>query len=419
MKKLENVIIIFLVTCLILLVGCNKVVQDKKVDELTGSISIAVDNGNEQIIKSASEKFMSNNPKVNIKIQPVDTVSLLSSKGDAYKNYDLYMTGEENLQKILNLNSKLFYDLSNNITQEKGSIAKNFTSNNSYNGKIYGYPWYTYSYVIYYRQDLFKDAGISIEDIKTWQQFIDASAKVNKATGKKILTQESSGNIYSIMLNQLRGDYVDKNGKSLISSNASLKALTVESSLYSGALLYSSSNISNEIKNDKVMAVLGNSSDMSLIPQGNPNLKGKWKLIQLPAFEPGGNRSVTFGGSSMLLNNSSKNSKLTLDFLQFCSNDKDVNIMLSKSFGTVPICIDVSQSEDLKKPNDFFNNNNVYELYENIGRLAPLVNYTAKYNLINSVLQQNISKLQGNTLDINSFANNVQQELNAKINIEK
>lgn len=419
MKKLENVIIIFLVTCLILLVGCNKVVQDKKVDELTGSISIAVDNGNEQIIKSASEKFMSNNPKVNIKIQPVDTVSLLSSKGEAYKNYDLYMTGEENLQKILNLNSKLFYDLSNNITQEKGSIAKNFTPNNSYNGKIYGYPWYTYSYVIYYRQDLFKDAGISIEDIKTWQQFIDASAKVNKATGKKILTQESSGNIYSIMLNQLRGDYVDENGKSLISSNASLKALTVESSLYSGALLYSSSNISNEIKNDKVMAVLGNSSDMSLIPQGNPNLKGKWKLIQLPAFEPGGNRSVTFGGSSMLLNNSSKNSKLTLDFLQFCSNDKDVNIMLSKSFGTVPICIDVSQSEDLKKPNDFFNNNNVYELYENIGRLAPLVNYTAKYNLINSVLQQNISKLQGNTLDINSFANNVQQELNAKINIEK
>ncbi|MDF2885029.1 MAG: extracellular solute-binding protein family 1, partial [Clostridiaceae bacterium] len=314
MKKSRSTVAIFIVTCLILLTGCSKNVQTNKPDELTGSISIAADTSNEQIIKIAAENFKSNNPKVSVNIQPIDTVSLLSSKDEAYKNYDLYITGEENLQKILSLNSKLFYDLGGSITDEKGSIIKNYISNNSYNGKTYGYPWYTYAYVIYYRQDLFKDAGISIEDIKTWQQFIDASAKVNKATGKKILTQESSGRLYSILMNQLRGDFMDKDGKSLISSKVSLKALTVLSSLYSQALLYSSNNIVSEIKNDRVSAILGNSSNMSAVSQGNPNLKDKWKIIQLPAFEPGGNRSVTFGGNSLLLNKDSKNSKLALDF---------------------------------------------------------------------------------------------------------
>ncbi|MDF2884392.1 MAG: putative solute-binding protein, partial [Clostridiaceae bacterium] len=132
-----------------------------------------------------------------------------------------------------------------------------------------------------------------------------------------------------------------------------------------------------------------------------------------PAFEPGGNRSVTFGGNSLLLNKDSKNSKLALDFLKYCCNDKTVNAKLYQSFGIVPICTDVSQSSDLTKANDFFNSNE-YELYETIGRLSPLVNYTSKYSLINSILEQNVSKLQGGTVDISSLANNIDQELSGK-----
>lgn len=413
MKKFRSAVAIFASACLILLAGCSKNAEVKKPDELSGTISIAVDTNNEQIIKADAENFKSSNAKVNINIQPMDTVSLLISKDGAYKNYDLYITGEENLQRILNLNSKLFYDLGSSITDEKGSIIKNYLSNNSYNGKTYAYPWYTYASVIYYRQDIFEEAGISAEDIKTWQQFIDASAKVNKSTGKKIVTQESTGRLYSILLNQLRGDFFDKDGKSLISSKVSIKALNILKSLYSDALLYGSNSVTNEIKNDRVSAVIGNSSDMPWVSQGNPNLRGKWKIMQLPAFEPGGNRSVTFGGSSLLLNKDSKNSKLALDFLKFCSNDKGVNAKLCESFGIVPICIDVSQSIDITKGNDFFNSNE-YELYEAIGRLSPLVNYTGKYNLINSVLEQNLNKLQGSNADINSIVSDIDRELNGK-----
>lgn len=413
MKKFSSAIAVFAVTCLIFLAGCSKNAEVKKPDELSGTISIAADTNNEQIIKTAAESFKTSNPKVNINIQHMDTVSLLSSKDGEYKKYDLYITGEENMQKILNVNSKLFYDLGSSITDEKGSIIKNYISNNSYNGKTYGYPWYTYAYVIYYRQDLFKEAGISAEDIKTWQQFIDASGKVNKSTGKRIVTQESTGTLYSILLNQLRGDFLDKDGKSLISSKVSMNALNILSSLYSGALLYGSNSISNEIKNDKVSAIIGNSSNMTAISQSSPNMKGKWKIIQLPAFEPGGNRSVTFGGGSLLLNKDSKNSKLALEFLQFCSNDKDVNGKLFQSFGTVPICIDVSQSIDLSKENNFFNSNE-YELYETIGRFSPLVNYTSKYSLVNSILEKNLNKLQVSNADISSIVSDIDKELNGK-----
>ncbi len=411
MKRFSRAIAVFAAVCLISLTGCGKNAEVKKPDELSGTISIAADTNNDQIIKTAAEDFKTSNPKVNINIQPMDTASLLSSKDEKYKKYDLYITGEENMQEILNLNSKLFYDLGSSITDGKGSILKSYMPNNSYNGKTYGYPWYTYAYVIYYRQDLFKEAGVPADDIKTWQQFIDAAVKVNKSTGKRIVTQESTGRLYSILLNQLRAGYVDKNGKSLISSNVSINAIGVLNSLYSEALLYNSNNISNEIKNDKVSSVIGNSSNMTAVSKSSPNMKGKWQIIQLPAFEPGGNRSVTFGGSSLLLNKDSKNSKLALDFLKFLSNDKDVNVKLSQNFGTVPICIDVSQSIDLKKENNFFNGNE-YKLYEAIARLSPVVNYTSRYSTINGILEQNLDKLHGSNADINSIVIDMDEEIN-------
>jgi sorbitol/mannitol transport system substrate-binding protein len=69
--------------------------------------------------------------------------------------------------------------LANDPTYDVGDLLKPIASSLSYNGSLYGVPFYGESSMVYYRKDLFKAAGLTMPLHPTWAQVAQFAAKLN------------------------------------------------------------------------------------------------------------------------------------------------------------------------------------------------------------------------------------------------
>ena len=69
--------------------------------------------------------------------------------------------------------------LSANPSYDVGDLLKPIASSLSYNGSLYGVPFYGESSMVYYRKDLFKAAGLTMPLHPTWTQIASYAAKLN------------------------------------------------------------------------------------------------------------------------------------------------------------------------------------------------------------------------------------------------
>ena len=59
---------------------------------------------------------------------------------------------------------------------------------NTYDGKVYGVPWFTDAGMLYYRQDLLEEAGFS-EPPATWEELEEMAQKTAQDTGTRFVFQ--------------------------------------------------------------------------------------------------------------------------------------------------------------------------------------------------------------------------------------
>lgn len=69
--------------------------------------------------------------------------------------------------------------LSSDSAYDVGDLLKPIASSLSYNGNLYGVPFYGESSMVYYRKDLFKAAGLTMPLHPTWQQIASFAARLN------------------------------------------------------------------------------------------------------------------------------------------------------------------------------------------------------------------------------------------------
>ena len=69
--------------------------------------------------------------------------------------------------------------LSSDPKYDVGDLLKPIASSLSYNGSLYGVPFYGESSMVYYRKDLFKAAGLTMPLHPTWRQIAQFAAKLN------------------------------------------------------------------------------------------------------------------------------------------------------------------------------------------------------------------------------------------------
>lgn len=415
MNKYIKLNLIFLIMIgLVTTVSCNK----KEVYK--GDISIVTDTKHEDQFKIAAQRFKEINKGANINVSTDNNIQgnlkdLLNNKNNSA---DIVSINDENLEYDLNKFKNSILDLTDTVSDYKNNIVSNKMYTNNINGRIYGMPWDALPKLIVYRRDIFKNKNINISDIKTWNDYIDIGKNLSKDTGKNFMGNDiSSSNFNLILANQLGTSYFNYDKKLDFKSEKWSRIFELEKQIYNENLITNFNSEKEVIKAAKSGNVLSFIADPYYaydLMKTMPDSKDMWGVMELPAFEAGGNNNVSIGGMNLAVNKNSKNTKLAEEFIKFALTDNELQIELLNNCGRFPVYRNSYNFVDIDKYVGYFDNK-IWSLFSKSQNRAFNIEYTkyfpGTYLEINNMLDPSNIKSK----DPKTISSDIEKVLNNKL----
>lgn len=375
-------------------------------------------------LKVAADNYKKNHPNVEIEVVEMGTndvydkltVGFASNEGLP----DVVSVEDDHFKSFANKFPEAFADVTDAISSEKSNFLTSKLDNLTINGKIYGFPWDAAPSAMFYRVDIFEKAGVKPEDIKTWDDYIAAGKKVVKATGQKMIpiSVGTDDGIYRELLNQLGTFYFDKDGKPVLNSEQSLKAMGLIKKMYDEGLVYNNDSWDSLItatKNGTIASVPFGVWYVGSIMDQMPELKGKWGIMRMPAFEAGGNTAACLGGSNLMVTNASKNKETAIDFAKFAMTDKDTQLTMFKQFGLFPSYTPLYSESVFDEPNEFYSNQKIWKLFADVAKDIPAINFTSHFAETKELVINAMAKTTLKGADLKTTMDELQKQVEEKI----
>ncbi|QCT01082.1 sugar ABC transporter periplasmic protein [Paenibacillus algicola] len=185
---------------------------------------------------------------------------------------------------------------------------------------IYGIPTDVGPMAMYYRTDLFEQAGLPTEPaavaelMPTWEKFIEVGKTIKDKTGKPMVY--GADIVYQSIRGQAKEQYFNSNGDLIVETNPAIKrAWDLSTEIANSGLAAKISAWSPEwgagMNNGDFTVMLGPSWMVGYMKGNAPDSSGKWNLAPMP--EGSGN----WGGSFMTVPSQSKHPKEAMEFLKW------------------------------------------------------------------------------------------------------
>ncbi len=229
-------------------------------------------------------------------------------------------------------------------------------------GNYYGVDYHVGATVMYYNTDILDQAGVSVDDIKTIADYVEAGKKVVAETGIPFTTVEVTEHwtFYQEMI-KAGGDIFDKNGDVILDSQTNIDVLQA---------------LSDWVNKDKIAiacpggfthseeywAFMNDGGAASLempfwylnrFTDYMPDLKGKITVAPAPSWTVGGARSAGMGGTGTSITNQCQNQELAKEFLAAAKLSREGSIKTYTILGFDPLRWDVWDAPEITAPNEF------------------------------------------------------------------
>lgn len=254
-------------------------------------------------------------------------------------------------------------------------------------GKQYGVDYHLGALVMYYNKELLDQAGVDVDSIVTWDDYIEAGLKVKEETGAWMATVETTDKwSVSPLMQENGGGVYDKDGNLILDSPANAEALQLLSDMFHvhqiltvapGGYHHSPEYYAMMNEGDKVASVWMPQWFMIRFKEFMPDLKGKMVVRPLPAFEEGGMVSTMGGGTGTAITKQIDPAKLevALDFLEFAKLTREAQVLIWTDLGFDPYRLDVYDDPELNNPDEYFSNEPVMQTIKDmLDRLTPEYN---------------------------------------------
>lgn len=247
---------------------------------------------------------------------------------------------------------------------------------------IFGVPHDVHPVALMYRADLVEKLGIDVNELDTWDEFVRVGRKITRdLDGDGVrdrymidLPTSAPWGVEIMMLQQ---------GISLFDEDGNInfnQPKTVDTILWYIEQTQSEHRIAFEcgwgtslakaMTDGLALFYIAPDWRTGTTQQEIQNLKGKLKLMPLPAWEPGGRRTSTWGGSAVVIPKQNHNTELSWKLAKHLYFDPEA---LGRRFLDTNIIPPLKDAWDLpafKKPNPFFSGQAIGELF---AKLAPEV----------------------------------------------
>lgn len=195
----------------------------------------------------------------------------------------------------------------------------NMLANIAPNGKTFGFPNDWGNSAMFYNDAEFKKAGVNMEDVKTWDDLIEAGKLLKEATGRKLLFMRDTGELDLVYyLTEQQGvSLLDKDGNLNLTNPAVVKSYEIIQRLI-----------------DEDLVAFGPSADYAKIGQASgvgfyggwmasyqagdfPDDAGDIRIAAMPAVIEGEPIAPMSGGSSFYVLKNSENATAAYQFISY------------------------------------------------------------------------------------------------------
>lgn len=254
----------------------------------------------------------------------------------------------------------------------------------SKDSRIYALPWDTAPVGLFYRRDIFQEAGVDPDNIKTWDDFIAAGKKITKdldGDGKPdqfITLMSRKADVHDTfltLLSQFGGTLFDQNGKPAFNSQAGLQTVDLMKKIFDAKIVadigWWSPEFFQGIKNGKIASLAQGVWMGGQIKETAPDLSGKWGVIPLPATKVGGIRTAIRGGSNLAIPAKAQNPGAAWRFIEFAMTNEASQLAMYKTYNIFPALKTVYNDPVFKQLDPYYGNQNTSQLFIELQKQLP------------------------------------------------
>ncbi len=283
-----------------------------------------------------------------------------------------------------------FVDLTERLKSEDwyGKVVPARFARYSVEGRIFGIPHDVHPMVLVYRPDVLADLGYTPADLATWEGFKQAARDFYRpgATGtsawrRGIALHTTEGWDFLMLLWQRGGDVFDAQGDVIIDDPLAIDTLEFYVSLFNEETPVAGGKLSDLIEDCRALAngqFLAYAAPDWMLAAMQLNaetiLKGKVKCIPLPAWETGGRRTSTAGGTAMFIPADAKRTDESWTLAKDLYFNEDALIKRFRKQNIIPALTTVYDHSVFDEPLPFFQGQAVGRLLTELAPEVPPIN---------------------------------------------
>ncbi|RNA70529.1 sugar ABC transporter substrate-binding protein [Alteribacter keqinensis] len=359
--------------------------------DVSGEITVWGWNVAASSMELAIEGFNEEYPDVEVNVEDIGRIDLydrltvgLAAGGSGLPDVTLIETDRidnyvsEFPDGFLNLSEYGFDEYESEFGESKIQSTQNS------DGNFIAAPWDIGPAAVFYRVDLFEEAGVDADSIETWDDFIEAGTVIKDATGSHMVPIDISQDdaLYRMMLNQQGAYYFDDEGNIDLTSEESVQAMEKIQELHENELVANVDGWDGTVTatvNGNVATVPFGVWYAGTIMDQAPELEGDWDVFELPAFEEGGNRAANLGGSDLSIISGTDNPDAAYAFVEYFTTNVEPQMAALEEYGIFPSLLSAYDKGYFDEESAFFNNSPVFRTFANMVEDIPGANYTSDY----------------------------------------
>ncbi len=258
------------------------------------------------------------------------------------------------------------------------------------NGNNYGIDYHLGAFVMYYNTGILEEAGVDVDSIKTWDDYIAAGQQVTRDTDGdgEIDVYMASIEVtdifsaYALMLMNGGGTY-SADGEIILESEANVEALQLlQDMVHVHGIARPASGGGHHSPDHFIDLVEGRIASlwmpqwyMTRYPDNMSSELADVAVVRpMPVFEEGGYTTTMGGGTGTAITNQIDPDKIALaaEFLAFAKLTYDANVLLWTDLGFDPMRLDVYDDDALLITMDDFSGEMPFiHIKAGLGNVAP------------------------------------------------
>ncbi|MFE9911231.1 extracellular solute-binding protein [Streptomyces clavifer] len=291
-----------------------------------------------------------------------DLVTKIITAAKANKAPDLVQAEYQTLPTLVS--NDVLADISEEAGDAKSQFADGIWQQTTLGSDaLYALPQDSGPLMFYYRQDLFKQYGLTVPT--TWEEFAETARALKKKAPDKDLTTFSSNDsgLFAGLSQQAGAKWWttgDDKWKVAIDDPATQKVadfwggLVKEGAIDNQPMYTPAWN--KALNTGKQVAWVSAVWAPGTLTTAAPETKGKWAMAPLPQWTAGENVTGSWGGSSTAVTNDSKNKKAAATFAKWLNTDPAALAALVKEGGIYPAATAAQTGGALSQAPDYFSN---------------------------------------------------------------